>query len=177
MFSKLSIVCGLCFWLTIVSAAVNLAQIVSSNEDLQEQSTNADTDVNDVTMLNGLENAPKVTQDLAGINSAMKIVVANAEQVTPTSDAGDESSVTSSFSSFSDALTKLMNDLISQETTLALFFQKEWIHGNLTLLEDSYNTYSSALQGIITDESYVESIDESTGGALGQIGSAVSAYA
>lgn len=32
-----------------------------------------------------------------------------------------------------------MNDLISQETTLALFFQKEWIHGNLTLLEDSYN--------------------------------------
>ena len=58
MYSKLSIVCGLYFWLTIVSAAVNLAQIVSSNEDLQEQSTNADTDVNDVTMLNGLENAP-----------------------------------------------------------------------------------------------------------------------
>ncbi|CAD6579084.1 MAG: hypothetical protein ASARMPRED_008950 [Alectoria sarmentosa] len=135
MYSKLSIVCGLYFWLTIVSAAVNLAQIVSSNEDLQEQSTNADTDVNDVTMLNGLENAPKVTQDLAGINSAMKIVVANAEEVTPTSDAGDESSVTSSFSS----------------------------------------TYSGALQGITTDESYIESIDESTGGALGQIGSAVSA--
>ena len=31
----------------------------------------------------------------------MKIVVANAEEVTPTSDAGDESSVTSSFSSVS----------------------------------------------------------------------------
>lgn len=177
MIFDLSIFYGLCFWLAIASATVNLAQVVSSNENLQEQSTNADTDVNNVNVINALEAAPKVTQDLEGINSALKIVFADAEQVEATSDGGDESSVTSSFSSFSDALTKLMNDLISQESALALFGQKDMIHGNLTLLQDSYDAYSSALQSITTTESYIESIDESTGGALGQIGSAVSAYA
>ena len=58
MFTKLTIILCLCLWLAIASAAVNLAQIVASNEDLQEQSTNADTDVNKVTMLNGLDFAP-----------------------------------------------------------------------------------------------------------------------
>ena len=32
-----------------------------------------------------------------------------------------------------------MNDLISQEEILAVFIQKDLIHGNLTLLEDSYD--------------------------------------
>lgn len=45
----------LCMWLTIVSAQVNLAQTVASNENLEEQSINADTDVNEITMLNGLD--------------------------------------------------------------------------------------------------------------------------
>lgn len=58
MFTKLSLILCLSLCLAIASAAVNLAQIVASNEDLQEQSTNADTDVNKVTMLNGLDFAP-----------------------------------------------------------------------------------------------------------------------
>ncbi len=58
MSSKLLIIFGLCFWLAFASAAVNLAKIVASNENLQEQSTNADSDVNDVTVLNGLDYAP-----------------------------------------------------------------------------------------------------------------------
>lgn len=55
---KLHLVFALCSWLAIVSAQVNLAQIVASNENLQEQSTNADSDVNDITLLNGLDFAP-----------------------------------------------------------------------------------------------------------------------
>ena len=58
MFSKTSIILSLCFWLAFASAAVNLAQIVASNENLEEQATNADTDVNDLTALNGLDYAP-----------------------------------------------------------------------------------------------------------------------
>ena len=58
MFFSVSIVPCLCMWLTIVSAQVNLAQIVASNENLEEQSTNADTDVNKITVLNGLDFAP-----------------------------------------------------------------------------------------------------------------------
>lgn len=58
MIFDLSIFYGLCFWLAIASATVNLAQVVSSNEDLQEQSTNADTDVNNVNVINALEAAP-----------------------------------------------------------------------------------------------------------------------
>ena len=51
---KTSIIASLFLWLALVSAAVNLAQIVASNEDLEEQSTNADNDVNNVALLNGL---------------------------------------------------------------------------------------------------------------------------
>ncbi|KAF6221866.1 hypothetical protein HO133_001834 [Letharia lupina] len=177
MFSKTSIILSLCFWLAFASAAVNLAQIVASNENLEEQATNADTDVNDLTALNGLDYAPKATQDLAGINSALSDLVTNAGQVTPTGDGGDESSVTSSFASFSNALTKLMNDLISKEEMLAMFDQKTMVYGNLTFLEDNYNNYSLALQNITMDQADKESVDDATGGALGQIGSAVSAYA
>lgn len=119
MLSSLYILSCLCFWFAVVSAQVNLAQIIASNEDLQEQSTNADKDVNDVTIVDGLDIAPvrcvvraetrrgltaaiqRVTQDLAGINAALETVIADAEQVTPTGDGGDESSVTSSFSSVS----------------------------------------------------------------------------
>ncbi|KAM0799965.1 hypothetical protein BDR22DRAFT_822030 [Usnea florida] len=143
---KTSIITSLFLWLALVSAAVNLAQIVASNEDLEEQSTNADNDVNNVAVLNGLTasqkqtntNNPKtVTQDLAGINSALVTVIANAQQVTPTPDGGYESSATSSFSS----------------------------------------NYSLALQTITVDQADKENIDDATGSALGQIGSAVSAYA
>ena len=119
MLSSLYIASCLCFWFAIASAQVNLAQIIASNEDLQEQSTNADKDVNDVNVVTGLDIAPvrfsflastyrrlttvfqRVTQDLAGINAALEAVIADAEQVTPTGDGGDESSVTSSFSSVS----------------------------------------------------------------------------
>ena len=117
MSTQIPIILTLCFWLAFASAAVNLAQIVASNENLQEQSTNADSDVNSVTLVNGLDYAPvrfaldtrspgklintlqKVTQDLAEINTALTDVVADAKQVTPTADSGSESSVTSSFSS------------------------------------------------------------------------------
>ena len=54
MQSKTSIITSLFLWLALASAAVNLAQIVASNEDLAEQSTNADTDVNSVDLVNGL---------------------------------------------------------------------------------------------------------------------------
>lgn len=40
---------------------------------------------------------------------------------------------------FSNALTKLMNDLKSKEEILALFDQKAPIYGNLTFLEGNYN--------------------------------------
>ena len=69
MFTKLSIILCLCLWLPIASAAVNLAQIVASNENLQEQSTNADTDVNKVTMLNGLDFAPVRRASFAGASN------------------------------------------------------------------------------------------------------------
>lgn len=39
---------------------------------------------------------------------------------------------------FSDALTKVMNDLISKEEMLATFGQKADIYGNLTLLQETY---------------------------------------
>lgn len=32
-----------------------------------------------------------------------------------------------------------MNDLITKESALALFDQKDMIHGNLTLLQDNYD--------------------------------------
>ena len=54
MQSKTSIITSLFLCLALVSAAVNLAQIVASNEDLAEQSTNADNDVNNVDLVNGL---------------------------------------------------------------------------------------------------------------------------
>ena len=121
---KTSIITCLFLYLALVSAAVNLAQIVASNEDLEEQSTNADNDVNNVAVLNGLSasqvnkkasailansstertnhnDSKTVTQDLLGINSALATVIANAQQVIPTPDGGYESSATSSFSSVS----------------------------------------------------------------------------
>ena len=58
MYFKLLIIHFLYCWLPIASATVNLAQVVSSNENLQEQSTNADTDVNNVNVINALEAAP-----------------------------------------------------------------------------------------------------------------------
>lgn len=58
MLSSLYIASCLCFWFAIASAQVNLAQIIASNEDLQEQSTNADKDVNDVNVVTGLDIAP-----------------------------------------------------------------------------------------------------------------------
>ena len=54
MHPKTSLITSLFLYLALVSAAVNLAQIVASNEDLAEQSTNADNDVNSVDVLNGL---------------------------------------------------------------------------------------------------------------------------
>ena len=77
MFTKLSIIFFLCFWLAIASAAVNLAQIVASNEDLQEQSTNADTDVNKVTMLNGLDFAPVRLASCASTH--LRLTIATSE--------------------------------------------------------------------------------------------------
>lgn len=73
MFSKTSIVVCLSLWLAIASAAVNLAQIVASNEDLQEQSTNADSDVNDITALNGMDYAPVRFASLAYIPEELTI--------------------------------------------------------------------------------------------------------
>ena len=54
MHPQTSLITTLFLYLALVSAAVNLAQIVASNEDLAEQSTNADNDVNNVDVLNGL---------------------------------------------------------------------------------------------------------------------------
>ncbi|KAL9076176.1 MAG: hypothetical protein Q9161_001223 [Pseudevernia consocians] len=159
-------------WLTIVSAQVKLAQIVASNENLEEQSTNADTDVNKITVLNGLDFAPKVTQGPAGINSALENIATNAGRVTPTADSGDEISGTSSFSSFSNALTKLMRDLISHEEVLTVFGQKAMMYGNLTDLQDNYNA-----KKVTMDRADKESVDDATGETFGQIGSAVSGYA
>ena len=95
----------------------------------------------------------------------------------------------------------MMNDLKTKEELLAAFGQKTDIYNNLTDLQDSFEvsscpnsltmslphsfhllmpaiqSYSYALQEITMDQADKENIDDAMGGALGQIGSAVSAYA
>ena len=133
MSTKVLIILTLCSWLAFASAAVNLAQIVGSNENLQEQSTNTHSDVNGVTLVNGLDYAPvrialntrshgklvdtvqKTNRDLAGINTALTDVVADAKQITPTEDSRSESSVTSSFSSVRQNKTSLNPSTNSQK--------------------------------------------------------------
>lgn len=75
MYFELSIIYCLYLWLPIASATVNLAQVVSSNENLQEQSTNADTDVNNVNVINALEAAPVRIASLACNDRGLTIAV------------------------------------------------------------------------------------------------------
>ena len=52
--------------------------------------------------------------------------------------------LTNGYPKFSNALTKMMDDLKSKEEMLAMFGQKEDIYNNLTYLQDTYEVSLTA---------------------------------
>ncbi|KAK0512862.1 hypothetical protein JMJ35_004879 [Cladonia borealis] len=140
MFAKQSL---LFFTLLIASCLVwaqTYDQLVNSNTVLAGIISQDDDNVESITVANGLENAPKVTEDVQNIQGHIQTVLKNNQGITPSDNAEQEDTLVNSFDPVATNLVDYMKDLTAKEDILALFFQQDAIYQALENVSSSYTS-------------------------------------
>ncbi|KAM0799233.1 hypothetical protein BDR22DRAFT_822542 [Usnea florida] len=146
----------------IILAAPPIAQVVSTNNVLEGVANQADQDVNAVTAVNGLLKAQRVPEDLENLANDFNQFSTDDKGIAGTSDPGTEDTVTESFETLSDAIARLMDDLISKKNVLDLYGQMNATYTQLVALRGAYLNYAFVIAPLVQDSDHRTQINDET---------------